>query len=72
MYTVLLKFTFKDEALVDLDLTGDVVSGFYQNGQLAEYFHYASTKDNTITYSAVCVQPASLDTFKYRSLRLAF
>lgn len=67
MYNVLLKFTFEGPEEVDEDLAGDLLSGFYQNGQLVDYFGYPITQNNTLIYNGVILQPDALDV-KYYTL----
>lgn len=68
MYTVLLKFSFKDKEEIDTDLIEWVVSGFYQNAQLIDYFHFPVIGDNLITYNGIIIQPEVLDPKYYTEL----
>src|SRR5262249_42588759 len=61
MYNVLLKFTFEDPEEIDDEPPGWLVSGFYRNGQLINYYHTPVIKENTIVYNGAMLQPDSLD-----------
>lgn len=61
MHNVLLKFTFEDPEEIDHEPPGWLLSSFYQNGQLIDYFHIPVTQGNTVIYSGAIIQPDSLE-----------
>jgi len=65
MYNVLLKFTFENSENIDDDQPGWLVSGFYKNGQLINYYHTPIVRDNTIIFNGAMLQADSLDEKHY-------
>ena len=61
MQNVLLKFTFEDPEEIATDPPEWLLSGFYQNGQLIDYFHFPVIKENTLIYNGVLIQENALD-----------
>ena len=61
MYNVLLKFTFDDPEEMDEEQPEWLVSSFYQNGQLIDYFHIPVSTNNAFIYTGAIIQPDSLD-----------